>query len=612
MEENEPAYQKRGVPRIITIKGIDLFYKEPPLKNDIYVYRCRKSHCKYFIRINKTNIDKVLNKESGIQYIEVNEHTGHEDNSGKNVENIGSEEIRTEKETFELAIKLIKSNITESMEFHLQNFNQNKIYWKKSKIRKMVYNIREQKFPKEEEFLNSIKLITIKLNDHNNYDELFCPAKGEYINYRKNNKLEKYVIFMSEFQINYFTEIEEIFIDGTFKVAPKNWYQLLNIFGYNKKQNFYMPLAYIILNSKSEEIYNEVFYKIIQLIKYHTNLKSFEDIKIMSDFEIGLRKAIKKNFELCLLDGCYFHYCKAIWKKIKKLNLFKKKLRYNTIIIFFVMKVYPYIKTDKREKYYEKLEIFAENLGDNYIKLLKYFKKYWKDCELFNFTNLNNKIIENRTNNICESFHHKLNKKISHFHPKMSFLVDGLKKITKEYYDDYISVLSKVKKKEYSHNYIAKDIFNFVKKFVVTSKENFDLDTLIQNVANDGENFYRLIKDIFEKISDESDNIIDNIRNVLIKNNILKANDDNVEEIEEEEGDDIDEENKGSIGENFNNIEDSEDQNKVNINIKNKINQGDIKHLINGDVIIEQKIEERKHKKRKPTESKNMLDELEI
>ena len=69
MEENEPAYQKRGVPRIITIKGIDLFYKEPPLKNDIYVYRCRKSHCKYFIRINKTNIDKVLNKESIIQYI---------------------------------------------------------------------------------------------------------------------------------------------------------------------------------------------------------------------------------------------------------------------------------------------------------------------------------------------------------------------------------------------------------------------------------------------------------------------------------------------------------------------------------------------------------------
>ena len=68
---------------------------------------------------------------------------------------------------------------------------------------------------------------------------------------------------MSEFQINYFNEISEIFIDGTFKVAKKNWYQLLNIFGYDNKHNFYMPLAYITLNSKSEDIYNEFFQKII-------------------------------------------------------------------------------------------------------------------------------------------------------------------------------------------------------------------------------------------------------------------------------------------------------------------------------------------------------------
>ena len=46
----------------------------------------------------------------------------------------------------------------------------------------------------------------------------------------------------------------------------------------------------------------------------------------MSDFELPLRKAIKNNFENYLLDGCYFHYAKPIWKKIKKLKLFKKNL----------------------------------------------------------------------------------------------------------------------------------------------------------------------------------------------------------------------------------------------------------------------------------------------
>ena len=127
---------------------------------------------------------------------------------------------------------------------------------------------------------------------------------------------------MSEFQINFFNEVSELFVDGTFKVAPKNWYQLLNIFRYDKKHNFYMPLAFVILSSKSEEIYNEIFQKPIQLIKYHTNIKSFDNIKIMCDFEIGMRRAIKNNFDLCLLEECYFHYCKAIWKKIKKLNIF--------------------------------------------------------------------------------------------------------------------------------------------------------------------------------------------------------------------------------------------------------------------------------------------------
>ena len=63
---------------------------------------------------------------------------------------------------------------------------------------------------------------------------------------------------------------------------------------------------------------------LIQIIIYHINIKSFDNIKIMSDFEIGLRRAMKNNFDLCLLEGCYFHYCKAIWKIIKKLNLFKK------------------------------------------------------------------------------------------------------------------------------------------------------------------------------------------------------------------------------------------------------------------------------------------------
>ena len=100
---------------------------------------------------------------------------------------------------------------------------------------------------------------------------------------------------MSELQINLFTKVSEIFIDGTFKIVPKNWYQLLNIFGFDDKNKIYTPLAYILLSSKNEELYNIVFAELIRIIKNNTNIKSFEGVKIMTDFELSLRKSVKKK-----------------------------------------------------------------------------------------------------------------------------------------------------------------------------------------------------------------------------------------------------------------------------------------------------------------------------
>ena len=50
------------------------------------------------------------------------------------------------------------------------------------------------------------------------------------------------------------------------------------------------------------------------------------------------------------------------------------------------------------------------------------------------------------------------------------------------------------------------------------------MEILVQNFANDVENLYNLITEITDKISDKSDNVVENIRSVFIKNNILKAN----------------------------------------------------------------------------------------
>lgn len=107
-------------------------------------------------------------------------------------------------------------------------YKLNKIFQKKSKIKIYLHNIRESKYTKKELILHSLDKITLNLSKDKNAIQTFCPFKGEVINYKKNGGLEKFIIFISESQINLLTEL---FIDGTFKISPKNWCQLFNIFG---------------------------------------------------------------------------------------------------------------------------------------------------------------------------------------------------------------------------------------------------------------------------------------------------------------------------------------------------------------------------------------------
>ena len=78
----------------------------------------------------------------------------------------------------------------------------------------------------------------------------------------------------------------------------------------------------------------------------------------------------------------------------------------------FIIKAYPFIQNDKREEYCSKIESYYTSLKDDYAKFNKYFVQYWKNSKNFNFTELDNNTIRNRTNNICESFHGKLNYEI--------------------------------------------------------------------------------------------------------------------------------------------------------------------------------------------------------
>ena len=112
-------------------------------------------------------------------------------------------------------------------------------------------------------------------------------------------------------------------MDGTFHCPQKNYYQLFNIIGREKKTGILLPLIFILMTSKSFFLYQNIFENIKTLLSNNNISIDFKKIFIMMDFEKGARKAIKNIFPKSKLLGCYFHYTKALWNKAKKQGLFK-------------------------------------------------------------------------------------------------------------------------------------------------------------------------------------------------------------------------------------------------------------------------------------------------
>lgn len=114
----------------------------------------------------------------------------------------------------------------------------------------LVHKIKQEKYPNDDKFINSILNKTISYNDIN---YKFVPVKYEYYD-NKANKIEKIIIITSNFQLDLIKEAKILFIDRTFKSCPRNFYQLLNIVSYLPEKDLIITILTAVLTSKTEYI----------------------------------------------------------------------------------------------------------------------------------------------------------------------------------------------------------------------------------------------------------------------------------------------------------------------------------------------------------------------
>lgn len=102
--------------------------------------------------------------------------------------------------------------------------------------------------------------------------------------------------------------------------------------------------------------------------------------EIMTDFESGMRLAIEKFWPIAILRGCWFHYCKAIQKRSRRLKL--KKLveeNENAGKIHKSIMSLPLLPVNQFNTGYQSIIRFArkKKLFKQFTELFSYFEEYW-------------------------------------------------------------------------------------------------------------------------------------------------------------------------------------------------------------------------------------------
>jgi hypothetical protein len=87
-------------------------------------------------------------------------------------------------------------------------------------------------------------------------------------------------------------------------VVPEIFFQLFAI--HANYRDHVIPVAFILLPSKTEQIYQQMVNEIIQLAP------AWQPQRVMMDFEKATINVFNHTFPAVELSGCYFHFCQNV------------------------------------------------------------------------------------------------------------------------------------------------------------------------------------------------------------------------------------------------------------------------------------------------------------
>lgn len=211
-------------------------------------------------------------------------------------------------------------------------------------------------------------------------------------------------------------KIDIYLLDGTFKACPPPFKQIYSIHGYNADTKNVFPLFFAFLENKKQKTYELLF----DIIK--SRFPTWRPSQMLIDYEKSAINAIRKKFPNTILKGCYYHFCRSIFKKAKNLGiksrvqrrhvarcagLARLPLRYITSGYQYIMKKSP--KTEPVQKFNTYFDRF-------WFHNIKFIKMWCCNEE------------EIRNTNYVEGWHSRLNRYVGIKNPSIAKVLDILQK----------------------------------------------------------------------------------------------------------------------------------------------------------------------------------------
>ena len=278
---------------------------------------------------------------------------------------------------------------------------------------------------------------------------------------KEQTTMERIVGFGNPYLFYYLTNAQSLYIDATFSIVPKPFYQCLVVMIFEETLQIYLPILYILMTNKSQKMYRNALERIFKLSGRRANPKT-----ITCDFEQALLNAIRGIFPYSKIIGCFFHWKQAIRRKLISLKFANEKEIVERAMVNYSMDMLTVIPVNEiSTKGFAfvndnlKDVIFRDNDSEKLQKFWNYFEKYWmssnKMIETWNISNYQGNInVLRRTNNGLERYNLRMKKLFKSGTPSLAQFVNTMRdesEIQQKKAEDHMNKAA-VKRGKYDEN----------------------------------------------------------------------------------------------------------------------------------------------------------------